>query len=338
MKESPKNVVRVVPEKETGFRLRVGEGARVLKRDHYWVTNIPVTGEAPKDFIKVYEFGQCRKANRKSWVGYIAKVGHKWYPNESITEYLLNRLGEVIGFNMARSQLVWINGQLRFLSRYFLSGDEVLFHGAQIFWGYLSNDEEFVREIERKKLARELFTLQFVKASITFAFPNEAEPIFKEFVKMLVFDAFVGNSDRHFFNWGVIKDAAGKKPSRFSPIYDTARGLFWNESESKVFERYRQRNKESYLKYIRESRPKVGWEGEQNINHIRLVELLFQHQLGLNRSEILNIISEENLNRCLSVLMSEFSSLMSKERLTVVGNLLRYRYEALTNILKAEGV
>lgn len=332
-----KNVVHIVPEKETGFRLRVGEGAKVIKRGQYWVTDFSVTGEAPKDFIKVYEFGQCRKANRKGWVGYIAKVGHKWYPNESITEYLLNRLGEAMGFNMARSRLAWINGQLRFLSLYFLKGDEVLFHGAQIFWGYLSNDEEFVREIEDKKLSRELFTLQFVKEAVTFGFPNEAERILKDFIKMVVFDAFVGNSDRHFFNWGVIRDATGNKPSHFSPIYDTARGLFWNEPESKIIKRYCQKGEEPYLRYIQESRPKVGWEGERNINHIRLVELISQNQFVLNRSEILNIISEANLNRCINVLKSEFSSLMSKERQTVVGNLLRYRYETLKKFYRLEG-
>lgn len=48
---------------------------------------------------------------------------------------------------------------------------------------------------------------------------------------MLVFDAIVGNNDRHFYNWGVIVDLKGMKPPRFSPVYDTARGLFWNQSE-----------------------------------------------------------------------------------------------------------
>jgi hypothetical protein len=63
------------------------------------VVDISIAGDAPKDFIKVYEYEKVRKTSPHLWTPYIAKVGHKWYPIESITEYLMNRTGEVLGMN-----------------------------------------------------------------------------------------------------------------------------------------------------------------------------------------------------------------------------------------------
>ncbi|AMV33577.1 hypothetical protein VN12_15730 [Pirellula sp. SH-Sr6A] len=38
-----------------------------------------MTGDAPKDFLGVYEYGApgCKRGRQKSWPRYIAKVGHK---------------------------------------------------------------------------------------------------------------------------------------------------------------------------------------------------------------------------------------------------------------------
>ncbi|HAO09289.1 MAG TPA: hypothetical protein DCQ50_20450 [Chryseobacterium sp.] len=72
---------------------------------------------------------------------------------ESVTEYLLNRIGEVYGFNMAKSGLAWLGGQLRFLSRYFLDKPNELLmdQGADLYSGYL-NERDFVDGIECKHL------------------------------------------------------------------------------------------------------------------------------------------------------------------------------------------
>jgi hypothetical protein len=53
MKQVIKKAITVVPEKETGFWLRAGKCVDVIKRDCYWVTDVQITGDAPKDFIKV---------------------------------------------------------------------------------------------------------------------------------------------------------------------------------------------------------------------------------------------------------------------------------------------
>lgn len=133
--------------KQTGhISPRVHQIIPTLKNSHYEVLNVKISGEAPKDFICVYEHGLCRKAKLSTWIKYIAKVGHKWYPIESIIEHLLNRIGEEIGLNVAQSKLMFVGEQLRFLSKYFLQSDERLIHGAEIFSAYLE-DDSFVENI-----------------------------------------------------------------------------------------------------------------------------------------------------------------------------------------------
>ncbi len=245
----------------------------VLKKRNYWVVKeVSTMGDRPKDFIRVYEFGSsnCRRANRKTWVPYIAKVGDKWYPGESLTEYLLNKLGEIVGVRMAASKLYILNGQIRFCSRYFLDPFEELLHGAQIYATFLQ-DDDFIEEIEKYKKERDFITFQLTEDAIKALFGIHAETILKDFTKMLVFDALVGNNDRHFYNWGIIRDTRGKKPPRFSPVFDTARGLFWNERETALssFE-----ESAKFDKYVNKAFPKVSWEGKQALNHLELIRTL----------------------------------------------------------------
>ncbi len=94
-----------VPIKEySGYEPKSHKLIPTLKKHQYFIINeYSISGEAPKDFIKVYDYGKARKSNKRKWTLYIAKVRHRWYPNESITEYLLNRVGEKLEFNMAFS-------------------------------------------------------------------------------------------------------------------------------------------------------------------------------------------------------------------------------------------
>lgn len=221
----------------------VPTGITQVKRCNYSIyRGKSVMGDAPKELVRIYSYSKdnhFRKINVKRWPLYIAKTGHKWYPIESITERLLCRLGEVFGLRMAESGLAMIGGQVRFLSKFFLNGaDEELVHGAEIFAGYIG-DEELVAQIEEQQLSRDMFTLQFVEKSVEYQFAFCRDEIMREFIKMLLFDALVGNNGRHFYNWGVIRSITRAFQPYFAPVYDTARGLFWNDTDEKLENRYK---------------------------------------------------------------------------------------------------
>lgn len=315
------------------------QGLRVIKqRDYFWVQGVTLTGDAPKGFVRLYEFerdGRVRRNNPETWPLYIAKTGHKWYPIESITEHLLNRLGDVFGIVMAESGLAVINEQLRFLSRYFLNPQkETLVHGAEIFAGYLE-DLAFVESVESANLSRSFFTLQFVEKAVEKAFPAEKDQIMHDLVKLLLFDAMVGNNDRHFFNWAVVQPFDKAKPAYFSPVYDTARGLFWNVADDRLQMRVKNKDVARFVqKYCDSSRPKLGWDNIEDINHFSLIKEIFDNQFYITQEEVRHLFGEEMLVKMKETINKEFGRLLSSVRKMMIDESLNYRYSKIKEIIK----
>jgi hypothetical protein len=299
----------------SGWDVRHSAGLPSLKDGKFRVIQAAVAGDAPKDFLRIYRCGDGRSGNPQCWPAWIAKVGHKYYPNESITEHLLTRVGQSLGLNVADSQLMWFRGQLRFLSRYFLkSRTQSLVHGAEIFAGFLS-DREFVEEVERQDEARNLFTFQFVEQALKSRFPDHWLDLRAEFTRLLAFDAIVGNNDRHFYNWGVIVDVMGRTPPIFSPIFDTARALYWNITESRLAEiaRHKSRRQTHLTKYVDRCFPKTGWDGLKAPSHFTLIR-----SIAAGRPELRPVLESFFRNQVVghagALFQGEFKRLISPMR------------------------
>ncbi len=323
-----------------GFEINPHSALPPLRKGYYYVVDQAIAGDAPKNFIRAYTYGMGKRSNPRKWPAYIAKVGHKWYPNESITEHLLTRIGQLLGLQMAESFLVSAHGQVRFLSRYFLGRNQKLVHGAEIFGGYLE-DEAFVEEVERVGATRDLFTFQSVAAAIRDRFPDRASSILKEYTRMLVFDAIVGNNDRHHYNWGVIVHEQRGHAPRFSPIYDSARALFWNDSESKLQALQRDPDPNrvpAFLKrYIKNSRPKTGWDKKKNLNHFDLIQEIHRAYPAL-RPALVALCRPQLLQRVRETLDSEFRPLMSTLRREMILACLKQRLQELRQRLALRAV
>jgi hypothetical protein len=57
---------------------------------------------------------------------------------ESVTEYLIYKIGKTLGYNVADAKLALVGGQIRFLSKYFIDNPctQVLEHGADLYAGF----------------------------------------------------------------------------------------------------------------------------------------------------------------------------------------------------------
>jgi len=130
-----------------------------LKKKNYYIVDIPLDGDAPKQYIKAYfYYKKCpRLRNVKYWNGYYAKFGGKSYPHESVTEYTINMVGEALGLKMNETRLVVANNQIRFLSKDFITrGRKKLIHGVELLHEYFE-DKDFIDELNKdKKNRREL--------------------------------------------------------------------------------------------------------------------------------------------------------------------------------------
>lgn len=325
--------IKPLPLKEySGFYPKF-KNIPVIKKHHYFlIKDIGISGDAPKDFICLYKYGVGKKSSPNTWKRYIAKLGDKHYPSESITEYLLNRIGETLGFNIAKSKLVLIGGQIRFLSEYFLNKDEILEHGAELYAGYLNNDLKFVEDVEKEKLSSKFFTVNFTLDTFKYFFSEHYEHLKEQFILMLFFDALIGNNDRHFNNWGIIRHIKSNQV-RFAPIYDTARGLFWNFHENQLPQITNEKQLKTFIeKYCNNSRSKIGWSEKESSSHFNLIRnVLTLQNIPLN--SLKEICNDNSLYKVLCMIEYEFKDLMTFNRIFLIKECLKYRFCRINHLI-----
>ena len=296
---------------------------------------LSVHGEAPKGFLRIRERapGQTRIArNSESWPAYIAKVGYKWYPTESVTEHFITRVGQICGLIIADSKLCVVGNQVRFLSRYFLDDqNERLSHGLDLMRPYFDRDE--IERIAQQKKEHQSFSFQLICRAFKEIFPTQSATLTREFAKLLAFDALTGNNDRHPANWGVIVPLRLFGDVRFAPIFDSARGLCWRQSEAEL--ELMQHDAQKFEAYIRKSQPQIAWEGHsgKRLNHFQFMSCLARENPELAATLQLSF-APEVASRVGEVLQQEFAHLMTPLRQRVVGTVLARRLDLLRNALQ----
>lgn len=125
----------------------------------------------------------------------------------------------------------------------------------------------------------------------------------------------MGNNDRHFYNWGVIVDIMGRRPPVFSPIFDTARALYWNTPESRPAEIASDQNRRrAHLsKYIERCYPKTGWDNLSAPNHFALVRAIAEGRPEL-RPVLQSLCGSHLTEGVVRLLQGEFKNLLSPLR------------------------
>lgn len=322
--------------KYSGLNITQGK-LDVLKQKNFIHLSDTAGGDAPKDIIKVYEYGRSIKENKKTWIKYIAKVGHKWYPNESITEHYLTKVGQCFGISVANSRIVFIENYIRFLSEHFHSNNYSLEHGANILSRYISESSNtWIDELDNNKTLKKDINISDILHALKDVFEDDFGHISHGLVDMILFDSLTGNNDRHYYNWGVIRHISGDKRPYFSPIYDTARGLFWNKSDKKIVDLYQKLEKgntKQIENYVLGSKPKISIPDNSSCNHFDLVAYLKKNNY-ITKRHIERWSDKYKLNCALNILKNEFNDLFIIERISIIEFILKSRFEKLSKLLK----
>ena len=148
---------------------------------------------------------------------------------------------------------------------------------------------------------------------------------------MVTFDALAGNNDRHFYNWGVIdtKKKTSKLPT-FAPIYDSARGLYWNHNDENIKQILKQGGKK-IVKYIEEASPRISIESNTQSNHFQLIDFIKRYNKEYD--EIVKALaSVENEENVVNMLNREFSPLFIPERSELITLVLKARFKKIRGI------
>jgi hypothetical protein len=143
---------------------------------------------------------------------------------------------------------------------------------------------------------------------------------------MIGFDALVGNQDRHFYNWGVITHTRAALTPRFAPIYDTARGLFWNTTEERLV---KLAGNDVLKRYVENSTPQIGWDGHRGrLNHFDLVQRIadIDARCRVWLQELADS-AISHLDECKGTVDAEFDCLLSEPRRNLIKRCLELRFE-----------
>ncbi len=106
---------------------------------------------------------------------------------------------------------------------------EDLLHGADI----ISIIDKKFASLKNLKEKRRVYTLKVVVDSIRNYVNNHqnSNKFWDQFFELLVFDALIGGTDRHYYNWGVLEKADTGEFIRLAPAFDNGISLMWKMEE-----------------------------------------------------------------------------------------------------------
>ena len=121
------------------------------------------------------------------------------------------------------------------------------------------------------------------EASIKRILDTVDRKLYSEFIELQVFDALIGESDRHEENWGYIRSNKSGNII-FAPFYDNGDSLMHNINENRVEEYIN--DEAGFLRYIHKSKTKILDNNGHKIKHFQLIDHLISENPVFLRDEL----------------------------------------------------
>ena len=319
----------------TPSRIEVNVRAiRILPRNGWrlWsLKEFPIVGTVPKDYLA---YGN---PHLPGTLGYIAKKGRmKADARECVTEEIISKIGAMLPIEMAHSRLVRITkNDVRFLSQNFVVRDQYeLLHGIELVARYFeSNPSEVVTafDLKDKEAEQSFYTIGNILMILESLFPIEIADLRQGFFKMIAFDAFIGAPDRHAMNWGVLAPLKSEsEPVRYSPIFDTARGLFREYADVDLMNSERKQGRGHFLgNYAKRSRPIFSTGQALQESHFSLVRWIAGNCRDEDREAMCTVFDAVDISSIENMLQRRFRRIITQVRIGFIRDLLLLRIERL---------
>jgi hypothetical protein len=255
---------------------------------------------------------QTKGSREKQWVYYYSgntpsnieiylfKESHKRYPNEFWAEIIASRIGELIGVPTPETYCARLEDKYAALVKFFLRVEWDHKNECYIVENLFEGGDSMVRRdptFERKRGERHnIFDVESVFKEM------KKETLFGDFLKILIFDTIIGNTDRHQDNWGFIvgKDEAFK----LAPAYDNSTSLGSELVEEKL-DGFLENNAIKLRKYIAKGCPHLRWSKDgsnlERLNHFQFLENLCKDKpFAIHFIKEMTIFTDEQVENILS--------------------------------------
>ncbi len=243
--------------------------------------------------------------------------GEGYNVSESCSEKLCYELAKVLGYDCARIELAKDeSGNLGVLNYLFVRPNSVE-HSDAI--AYLN-----IHYKDRSKF----YTISNIKATLD----KIDKSLFNDFLKIMLFDALVGEQDRHEENWGV-KKINGKY--MISPLYDNGCSLLKEFKDEKFAEKYYNGEK-NFGAYIRRSKVIIYKEDNSRAyKHFELIEYLNKDYHDVLNHEINNLqkLTNKTILNIVNKIPNDLLTCKHKEKII---EYLEKRRDILINIIRGD--
>ncbi|PWK29191.1 hypothetical protein LV89_00029 [Arcicella aurantiaca] len=131
---------------------------------------------------------------------YFFKESHTRYELEFWSEIISSKFGQMLGLNVLDYNIGYYKGNLGCLSKRMVNPDEgqVLYHGVEILNDHIEtfimSDKPFFSYQDIEELCKK----------------DDFNHLLTHFHELIIFDALIGNTDRHTENWAFIRNFSAK--------------------------------------------------------------------------------------------------------------------------------
>ena len=191
--------------------------------------------------------------------------------SEACSEKMAYEIAKILGYNCARVELAIDNeGRLGVLNYYFTNKIDTT-HTDII--AFLNKDVK-----ERK----EYYTISNIKSVLD----NIDKSLFRNFIKIMIFDALIGEQDRHEENWGISQITS---KICISPLYDNGDSLLREFKDNNYAQKYYDGLKD-FDTFIQKSKTLIYKENHKNkYKHFELIKYLYDNYPQYTSLEISNL-------------------------------------------------
>lgn len=238
---------------------------------------------------------------------------------EACSEKMSYEIAKSLGYSCAKIELAQDeNGTLGVLNYLFTSKTGVQHTDAV---AYINNGGDI----------KEFYTIENIENCL-----NKIDPkLFKNFLKIMVFDALVGETDRHEENWGI---SYNNGKYQISPLYDNGCNLLREyKDENKIIENW-ENGKKDFNAYINRSKTLIyNSKSNKKYTHFELIKQLYKQYKKEIKQEIenLNRITDKEFEKIVKRIPNEFMNDMQKKYII---KYLILRKEKLLEIIKDENI
>lgn len=238
---------------------------------------LPVSGIRKKKWLRNNNTGE---------IG-LFKFPKTEYTGDFWAEKLAHEIGTLIGIETAKTELGRYDGNLGSFSYYVLLDEgEYLLEGHTIIGDILdfNTSSEIYEQIGRK------YNIQLLEEVLA--------DKFQLFLKVIVFDCLIGNTDRHHGNWAFISDDSGTW-LRLSPLYDNGSSLCYLERSNRITLMMKDKTMLEAALFTK-SKSQIGLGDKRPANHFGMLSYIctkYNHNVRLIMEDIERAATNEAISK-----------------------------------------